>query len=277
MLYADLHIHSNYSDGKLSPEEIVQLSIQKGIKCISITDHDNVSAQYIIDSFKEQNSINIIPGLELSSQYNDIEIHILGYFIDIENKNLKQKLEDIRNLRQERARDIIIKLKKLNINVNYEEIYDNDYDRSIGRLHIAKLLVEKGAADSIKEAFMKYLMRGRPAFVERCKINYKDALKLITDAKGIPVLAHPGEIYRDMIIETIIKDLKVYGLKGIEVFHPSHSIKSINNYYNLSKKYSLHITGGSDCHGYMINGDYSLGNVGLNETLTYKFLKSSMY
>ncbi|MBV7274926.1 PHP domain-containing protein [Clostridium sp. PL3] len=274
MLYADLHIHSNYSDGKFSPEKIVDLSKRKNIKYISITDHDTIDSQYIVNDTSIKN-INIIPGLEISSQYKDSEIHILAYFIDLENKNLKNSLNNIKYSRQERVRRIISKLNDLNIDINIEDIDKEDYNKSIGRPHIAKVLVDKGLVGSIKEAFQKYLMKNRPAFVERCKIDYKEALKLILDAKGVPILAHPGEIYRNINIESIIKDLKMYGLKGIEVFHPSHSPKTINNFYNLAKKYSMAITGGSDCHGNKMNGEYMLGTIGINETLTHKFLKSN--
>lgn len=273
MLYADLHIHSNYSDGRLSPEKIVDLCQTKNIKCIAITDHDTIDSQYIVNDVNIK-SINIIPGLEISSQYKDIEIHILAYFIDLENKSLKNSLNNIKYIRQERAKRIINKLNDLDIDIKFDDISNEDYNKSIGRPHIAKILVKKGFVANTKEAFQKYLMRDRPAFVERCKIDYKEALKLISEAKGIPVLAHPGEIYRNTNIENIIKDLRVYGLKGIEVFHPSHSFKTTNSYYNLAKKYSMVITGGSDCHGAKINGEYTLGTIGINETLTHKFLKS---
>lgn len=271
MLYADLHIHSNYSDGRLSPEDIVDLSIKRNIRCISITDHDSIDSQYIIHNCANDN-IKIISGLELSSQYEDLEIHILCYFIDIENEKLKLSLKKIKNSRQDRVKKIIQKLKEINIDVNIEDIDTQEYNRSVGRLHIAKLLVKKGYAYNTKEAFQKYLMKDRPAFVERCKIDYKEALKLVADAKGIAVLAHPGEICKNIFVGKMIKSLKTYGLKGIEVFHPSHSPKLTNEYYNLAQKHSLIITGGSDCHGTIIKGDYSLGTMGMNEALTYKFL-----
>lgn len=272
MLYADLHIHSNYSDGRLSPEEIVNLSIQKDIKCISITDHDTIDSQYIVKKFSSDKKITLVSGLELSSQYKDIEIHILAYFIDINNRNLKINLDEIKNSRQERAKQIIENLNKIDVNISFDEISSESFGDSIGRVHIAKLLVKKGYAAHTKEAFQRYLIKGRPAFVERCKIDYKEALKLINDANGVAVLAHPGEIYKNIMIEKIIKDLKIYGLKGIEVFHPAHSSMESSKYYSMAKKYSLVITGGSDSHGTIVNGDYTLGTIGMDKTLTCKFL-----
>lgn len=274
MMYSDLHIHSNYSDGKLSPERIVEISQMKGIKYISITDHDSIDSQYIV-KYKNLKDINVITGVEISSEYNGTEVHILGYFIDLENKVLKDRLYDMKQSRQERAKNIINKLNSLDVDICSDDINKEEYDRSIGRLHIAKILVSKGIVENTREAFQRYLMKNRPAFVERCKIEYKEAIKLILDAKGIPVLAHPGEIYRNIDIENITKNLKCYGLKGIEVFHPAHSAKIANQCYNLAKKYSLSITGGSDCHGTLVNGDYTLGTIGINENLTYKFLRAN--
>lgn len=271
MQFSDLHIHSRYSDGLLWPEEIVSAAIQKGIDCISITDHDTIDSQYITKASREDNKLRIVPGVELSTEYEDSEIHILGYFIDVENSELNDVLNHIKESRIERAKAIISKLNALNIDISYEEIGLEGV--SIGRPHIAKLLVSKGIASTPKEAFMQYLIKGRPAYVGRYKINYKDALRLIKKCNGISVLAHPGEIYKGISIERIIKEFRVYGLNGIEVFHPSHSSKQVADYYNLAKKYSLIISGGSDCHGIAYDNKLLIGSCGLDSNLTSKFLK----
>lgn len=273
MHYTDLHIHSKYSDGILSPEEIVRISCKKGIQYISITDHDTIDSQYIIESSKNKYDTMIISGIELSTEYKGREIHILGYFIDIYNKDLISILSTIKESRIVRAKEIIRKLNTINIDISFEDIYEEG--ASIGRPHIAKILVNKGFAKNTKDAFQQYLVNGKPGYVDRYKINYKDALKIISMCNGISVLAHPGEVYRGISIEEIIKEFKVYGLKGLEVFHPSHSVKQTNDYYNLSKKYSLIITGGSDCHGLMHDNDLLIGTSGLDPKLTYKFLRSS--
>lgn len=271
MQFSDLHIHSRYSDGLLWPEEIVQICDVKGIKYISITDHDTVASQYI--TLKKQSDITVIPGLELSTEYKEREIHILGYFIDIHNSDLKSELNYIKESRINRAKEIIYKLNMLDLNISFDDI-DSD-NGSIGRPHIARALVNKGFAANIKEAFLKYLIKGKPCYVERYKINYKEALRLINNCNGLAFLAHPGEIYKGITTEDIIKEFKVYGLNGIEVFHPSHSLKQTRDYYNLSKKYSLIISGGSDCHGITYDNKLLIGTVGLDENLTYKFLRSS--
>lgn len=271
MQYSDLHIHSKHSDGTLWPEEIVDIAIAKGIKCISITDHDTIDSQYALRELNSS-SIQIISGVELSTEYKEKEIHILGYFIDVNNKELNSVLENVKLSRKNRAIQIINKLKELGLNICFEEI--STETGSIGRPHIAKLLVEKGFSKNVKEAFHHYLIKGRPAYVDRYKIDYKQALKLISNANGIPVLAHPGEIYKGLSTEELIKEFKVYGLKGLEVFHPSHSSRETSDYYNLAKKYSLAITGGSDCHGVYVREDLLIGTVGIDENLTNKFLRA---
>jgi 3',5'-nucleoside bisphosphate phosphatase len=271
MQFSDLHIHSRYSDGSLWPEEIIKIANVKGIKCISITDHDTVDSQSIIETIPKHFDLEVVSGLELSTEYMDREIHILGYYIDYKNPILICELEKIRESRKNRAKDIISKLNHLNIDVNFDEIAVNN--SCIGRPHIAKALVSKGYVKNTKEAFQQFLIKDKPAYVERFKISYKDALKLICDCGGVPVLAHPGEIYKGLHIDSIIKEFKVYGLKGLEVFHPAHSVSQINTFYNISKKYSLVITGGSDCHGIKYQNEFLLGTCGLSEELTNKFLK----
>jgi 3',5'-nucleoside bisphosphate phosphatase len=271
MQFSDLHIHSRYSDGSLWPKEIIKISYSKGLKCISITDHDTIDSQNFIGTISEDCDLIVIPGVEVSTEYMEREIHILGYFINYRDSILIDELEKIRESRKNRAKNIISKLSNLNMYINFDEISINN--SCLGRPHIAKALVSKGYVSNTKEAFNQFLIKGKPAYVERCKMNYKDALKLICNCGGIPVLAHPGEVYKGIQIEALIKEFKVYGLRGIEVFHPSHSISQTNTFYNIAKKYSMVITGGSDCHGVEYQNELLLGSCGLNEELTYKFLK----
>jgi predicted metal-dependent phosphoesterase TrpH len=272
MCFSDLHIHSNYSDGILTPLEILSVSNNKKLKYISITDHDTIESQYSLIAAEVKTDLTIIPGIELSTKYCEYEIHILGYFIDVNNAVLRDTLDSIRKSRYNRAREIIFLLGKLGIEMNFSDIETSDF-MTIGRLHIAKLLVSKGHSATIKDAFNTYLLKGRPAYIERLKLNYKEALKLILECGGVPVLAHPGEIYLGLNIERLLRDFKVYGLKGIEVYHPSHSDIECNKFYNLAKKYNLAITGGSDYHGHNIKSQIEIGSMGIDEDLTKKFLK----
>ncbi|WP_042439341.1 PHP domain-containing protein [Clostridium amazonitimonense] len=271
MQYADLHLHSYYSDGLFSPEEIVKKAMDKNIRYISITDHDTIN--YNINDLKiNSKSTLLIPGIELSSEYLDEEVHILGYFIDTKNKKLQEYLNLIQNARVYRVEEMLRKLRTHNICIDFHEL-DISNSNSIGRAHIAKAMISKGYVKNFKEAFYNYLSKNRCAYVPRYKIPYKDALGLIKDIGGISSLAHPGEIYKGISLEAMVKDFKAYGLTSIEVFHPSHNSKETNDYYNLSSKYKFLITGGSDCHGNDINGELLMGTYGLSEKLMNKIIK----
>ena len=273
MQYADLHIHSTYSDGSLTPEQIVNIARQKNIKCISITDHDTIASQYII---KEQiPDIEIIPGVEFSTEYDDMEIHILGYFIDTDSHILIENINNIQQKRRERAEKILKKLREININIDINDIKSNN-NTSFGRGNIGATIAEKGYAKNYKEAFLKYLDKGKIAYVKGEKLSYKDVLKIINESGGVSVLAHPGKIYRKMSLESIIKEFKCYGLNGIEVYHASHSNEQKNRFYNLALKYKLIITGGSDFH-YIADDNCIIGDYGINQDLLCKFKKLSIY
>lgn len=267
MNFADLHIHSIYSDGVLSPNQIIDFAIKNGIRCISITDHDTVAAlSFIQKSYKD---LIIVPGIELSCVYNEEQIHILGYFIDIKSKILLNKIDKIQEGRKERVKEIIEKLNQNNI---FLDKFNMDKLGALGRGNIARELFKKGYAGSPKQAFCKFLDIGKMAYVPNRKLNYKEAIDLIHMCQGMAVLAHPGKIHRNMGLETMIKELKISGIDGIEVYHSSHSNYQISNFYNLSKKYKLIITGGSDFH-YIENGTISIGSKGINEELYNKIIK----
>ncbi|WP_238882611.1 PHP domain-containing protein [Clostridium sp. YIM B02551] len=271
MKYADLHIHSTYSDGKLTPEEIVELAMRRKINYISITDHDTLESQYITENMYD--NLSIIPGIELSTEFNDIEIHILGYFIDIKNSHLLGLMDDLKVSRSKRVEVILDKLNKIDIKIDFSDLNANKLC-SLGRAHIASALVKKGYADTFKSAFVNYLIEGKPAYVKREKLPYKEILDIIEYSGGISVLAHPGEMNRPMELENTIKRLKCHGLKGIEVFHPSHNCEKINCIYNFASKYKLLVTGGSDCHTIVSKEESIIGEYGINECQLNKLLIS---
>ncbi|WP_297634278.1 PHP domain-containing protein [uncultured Clostridium sp.] len=267
MKYADLHIHSSYSDGKLTPEEIIKISIDKGIRYIAITDHDSIDSQYIID--KEHKNIEIISGIEVSAEINNTEIHMLGYFINPNDEILIKTIDRLKEERRERARKICEKLKAVGVIIDVEKLIAEN--PTIGRAHIANEIVNCGYEENFKVAFNKYLIAGKQAYEKGKKLTYKEAIKLIRNSGGIPIIAHPGKIYRSMGIENVIKELRCYGLMGVEVYHPSHSKEQINILYNLCKKYKLVITGGSDFHEITEEGAI-IGTQGINELLLNKLL-----
>ena len=271
MKYADLHIHSNYSDGIKSPEEIIDSAIKDNIKYISITDHDSIAAQYITKNNYEE--INIIPGIELSSEYREMELHILGYFMDIDNKHLQEVVNELNIQRIKRVEEILFKLKKYDIKLELEDLAI-DIDATVGRSHVANAMVREGYFDNYKSAFRNFLVQGKPGYVKGFRLNYRDCIDVTNKSGGVAVLAHPGQIYRKIEVENILKELRCFGLKGIEVYHPSHSQGDINKFFNLSKKYKLCVTGGSDYHGKALGYDnLSIGSCGLNEDYLEKFIK----
>lgn len=270
MKCADLHIHSCYSDGVNTPEQLVALAKKNGVKYISITDHDSIAAQYITK--REDKEINIIPGIEFSTEYNDMELHLLGYFVDIDNNHLNELVDNLNKHRLERIEKILYKLGKQNIDLTFSDLVV-DMNTTVGRSHVAKAMVRKGYFDTYKNAFKSLLMKGKPAYVRGFRMQYKDTLSIIKESGGVSVLAHPGQIYRKIEIEKIIRELKCFGLSGMEVYHPSHCKQDINSFFNLSKKYKLAITGGSDFHGKTSFNEDCLGSCGLDREMLEKFMK----
>lgn len=261
MEYADLHIHTNASDGLLSPEEIVKWAIIKKLRAIAITDHDTITGiEPAINSNDRPDKLEIIPGVELNTEFDGKEVHILGYFIDYKNSWFLDILDKIQNSRYHRAKKMVEKLQHLGIKISFERVEEISKGNSIGRPHIARAMVESGYVSDIPDAFDKYIGEGCPAYVERYKLTTREAIEVINKIKGIPVLAHPGLITDKNIINYIL-DLDIM---GIEVFHPKHDSDMINYLFSLSKKRGLFITGGTDCHGYMQNGQPIMGNVSID-------------
>jgi predicted metal-dependent phosphoesterase TrpH len=245
MKLADLHLHTIFSDGTHTPSELIVETKKAGLSAISVVDHDTVEGIQTVMEKAQKNNIEVVHGIELSAEYDNLEIHILGYLIDYRNKNLLEKLDSLKKSRIERIYKISDKLKSIGININPKTVFEISGQGTVGRLHLARAMVAEGKVGSIFEAFEKYIGDKCPAYVLGFKFSPNDAIKLIKDAGGIPVLAHPYTIHNDDIILQFID----YGLMGLEVYYPGHSQSMVNFYLNLAKKCNLLITGGSDCHG----------------------------
>lgn len=242
----DLHLHTTYSDGLLTPEEVVRKAVALGLQTIAITDHDTVDGILpAIVEVRKYKGFEVIPGIELSSHCNGQEVHILGYYIDYEDLNLQKILLDLQENRKKRLEKIIVKLNNMGINIDIKDVQKKALGSSLGRPHIALALMEKGHVSSTKEAFEKYLAKGRPAYVPRKKLTPFDAIKIIKESGGIPVLAHPGLLEDDSIIPELISN----GLMGIEVIHKEHTEAQTAYYTNVALAKNLLLTGGSDSHG----------------------------
>lgn len=244
MKLADLHLHTFFSDGTFSPEQLVKEAKKSGMSCIAITDHDIVEG--IAPAIEAAaDSLEIIPGIELSSEIDTKEIHVLGYFINTESPRLQEEIKKINLIRRERVYEMLDKLKNLRIDLKPDDVFDASSKASISRLHIAKAMLAKGKVSSIYEAFSRYIGNKGPAYVGKFSLTPQDAIKLIKEAEGIPVLAHPQVSNCDELLPSFVKA----GLRGLEVYYPEHSATVVKYYLQLANKYNLLVTGGSDCHG----------------------------
>ncbi|MBN1367327.1 MAG: PHP domain-containing protein [Dehalococcoidales bacterium] len=247
MPQVDLHIHSNYSDGKFSPKELVEKAVNIGLKVMAISDHDSVDGiPSAVDAAKAYPQLTFIPGVEISTDVPNGEIHVLGYFIDYNNPELLSTLLRMRESRVERARKMVNKLASLGIKVEWERVLQIAQGSSVGRPHIAQAMQEKGYISSFKEAFNKYIGRNGPAYVERGKMTPAEAVKLIIKSGGLAVFAHPIT-YKDY--ETAIIDMVTAGLVGVEAYYNNSTVEDIRKILSLADKYNLVPTGGSDYHG----------------------------
>ncbi len=254
----DLHIHTSVSDGKFSPEDIVRKSAELGLTVIALCDHDNVDGiTAALEAARGFPQIRVIPSVEISTYAPGREAHLLGYFIDYTDPELKAALASLRSSRRERAKRIIAKLKGADVHIDWGRVQEIAGSGSIGRPHIAQAMLEKGYVTSFKEAFTKYIGFKGPAYVERQKITPAEAVALITRAGGLPVLAHPLTVNNP---ETMIAKLKTAGLVGLEVNYSSYTEDEIDGLAQLAKKYGLIATGGSDYHGLDDSAETMIGD-----------------
>ncbi len=241
---ADLHIHSNYSDGFLTPEKIVEVAKTAGLNTISLTDHDSVGGVNPAINAAKQIGLEVIPGVELNTRIDDIEVHILGYYLDHNSLWLHQMLAESRDTRVKRARQMIEKLNALKIMIDFEDVERLAGHSTLGRPHIARILCEKGYTDSVAEAFNRFLKVGAPAYVGLVKWNPYEAIEVIKKVGGIAVLAHPGSYKADHLLPELIAQ----GLQGIEVYCLKHPPALAEHYKKYAEEHNLLITGGSDFH-----------------------------
>lgn len=245
---ADFHLHTTASDGRFSPEKVVQLAAERGLEVIAITDHDSVAG--VIAAVKAAESfppLKVIPGVEINTDIPNGEVHILGYFIDYRSQELRQTLHRLRQARRRRARKIVAKLAQLGIEVEWERVKELSAGGSIGRPHIAQAMLEQGYISRLQEAFNRYIGRYGPAYVERERLSPVGAVKLVAKAGGLPVLAHPAGIDN---LEELLEQLTAEGLVGLEAYYNGYGQRTVKFLVNIADKHGLIITGGSDFHGF---------------------------
>jgi hypothetical protein len=257
-MFADLHLHTNFSDGTYTPEELVAQAARNKLAAIALTDHDTVEGCERAGVACKAAGIEFIPGAELTGEQNENEIHILGYFLDTHNPKLLAEIAKFQAVRQSRIHEMVARLNKLNVPLKVEDVIALANCRSPGRPHVARALVKAGFCTSLDEAFERFLKKHRPAWVPKARISAAVAIELIHQANGLAVMAHPGLNRSD----EVIPDLVEAGMDGIECFHTKHSTAVSERYLEIADKYNLLVTGGSDCHG-MSKGKPLIGTVKL--------------
>ena len=244
-MFADLHLHTHFSDGTFSPEEVVARGCRAGLGTLALTDHDTVEGCPRMAAACAAAQIEFITGAELTAEHDGLELHILAYFIDQENPKLLRELARCQIVRQDRIREMVARLNELNVPLQADKVFTLANCSSPGRPHVARALVQSGCCASHDEAFERFLKKDRPAWVPKAKMFALEAIELVHQAGGLAVMAHPALNRADHLIPA----LKDAGLDGLECFHTKHSAGATRRYLEFAERLHLLVTGGSDCHG----------------------------
>ncbi|KUK52430.1 MAG: PHP domain protein [Desulfotomaculum sp. 46_296] len=242
---ADLHIHTDASDGFETPAQVVYLAKTAGLKAIAVTDHETTSGIAPALEAGRRLSLEVLPGVEMSTEHKGSEVHLLGYLMDYTNPVFLSFLELLKQKRKERVGRIAARLCDLGVQITLDQILAAAGKGSVGRPHVARVLIKSGLVQSIAQAFEQYLGTGRPAYVPRFKYSTSEAIQLIRKAGGVTVLAHPVIDNSEDFIPEFVKD----GLQGLEVYYPGHGPETISRFLKTCRLYNLVSTGGSDFHG----------------------------
>lgn len=240
----DLHTHTTASDGLLAPAAVVRLAREAGVAVLAVADHDTTAGVEEALAAGARLGVEVIPAVEINTDVEDAEVHILGYYIEHTLPWVQRFLAELRGGREHRAERMVARLNALGIPIEYERVRAMA-EGAVGRPHVARALIEVGAVRTTEEAFQKYIGRGGPAYVERMKVTPEDAVRVIRRAGGVPVLAHPGWGVRDEMLPGLVEA----GLQGIEAYYPDHTPSMTAHYVELADRYHLLVTGGTDFHG----------------------------
>ena len=249
----DLHCHSRCSDGSDEPHELSRLADQAGLKAVALTDHDTLSG--LDDFLGQQNkvSVRLLPGIELSCEFLGQDLHVLGLFVDHRDKQFVERVESLRRRRQKRNRQIFQRLSEINVNISPSDLPDDGQGIIVTRSHIAEMLTSAGHGNTKKEAFQKYIGEGGLAYAPFEYLSPSEAFKWIREAKGVPVVAHPGRFWRFMGNQFVwgpaMAELRGMGLEGIEAYYSEHSAKETAYFLDICDSLGMAPTGGSDYHG----------------------------
>jgi predicted metal-dependent phosphoesterase TrpH len=255
-MHADLHLHTNFSDGTYTPEELAGHAARCRFKAVALTDHDTMEGCERMAAACREHGIEFVPATELTAEHDGHELHMLGYFLDSKNARLQSELAKFQQVRQQRIHEMVARLNGLDLPIKAEAVFALANCRSPGRPHVARTLVQGGWCSSLDEAFERFLRKGKPAWVPKFKMSALDAIELIHQAGGLAVMAHPGLNHND----SLIPDLVEAGMDGLECFHTKHSTALTQRYLEIADRFHLLVTGGSDCHG-MSKGQPLIGSI----------------
>jgi 3',5'-nucleoside bisphosphate phosphatase len=256
--YTDLHLHTTFSDGTYSPEELASHAKLQELAAVALTDHDTVEGCARMKAACESAGIEFIPASELTAEMDGIELHLIGYFLDVEHPRLLKEMARFQQVRQDRIREIVARLKQLNVPLEEQDVWAIAKCNSPGRPHVARALIARKLCGSLDEAFERFLKKGKPAWVPKCRISAQEAIQLVHEAGGLAVLAHPGLARSEEAILPLVE----LGLDGLECFHTKHSPAMSEYYVSVAEEHGLLVTGGSDCHG-MNKGKPLIGSIKL--------------
>ncbi len=242
---ADLHTHTDYSDGTESPERVVELAAAAGVQAISLTDHDNVEALAVAAPTAKRVGVELIPGIEMSSSLRGAEVHLLGFLLDVAHPGLTAHLTEQQARRVRRVHTTVERLAAVGVRIPAEEVLALAGHGTVGRPHVARILLKHGFVKDTPEAFERYLTPGRPGFMPGSTMEPARIIAIIRAAGGVPVLAHPVYLKDDTIIDACV----AAGLAGLEVFHSGHTPDHVRHYEAIADRLGLLKTGGSDYHG----------------------------
>lgn len=257
----DLHVHTTASDGQYTPTEVVRRARELGLAVIAITDHDTTDGIDEARAAARETKLQVIPGVEISTDIPRSEVHVLGYYVDYQDPAFQAELALFRESRLNRAQRMLAKLARIGLPLDWKRVKRIAGAAPVGRPHIARAMLEKGYVGSIEEAFDRYINRNGPAYVKRIKVSPLEAVQLILAADGIPVLAHP------LFVAHLVPQLVQHGLAGLEAYYTGYTADETALLLDLAAKYDLLVTGGSDFHGEVVQPDHLLGGVMVPEAV----------
>src|SRR3954471_7961143 len=244
-MFADLHLHTNFSDGTYTPEELTAHGKRLGFRALALSDHDTVEGCARMAEACASEGIEFIPATELTAELDGNELHLLAYFVDTSDAKLLVELAKFQEVRQNRIREMVERIQKLNVPLREETVFEVANCRAPGRPHVARALVKAGLCKNLDEAFERFLKKGKPAWVPKFKMSALQAIDLIHNAGGLAVMAHPGLNNCDALIPALAD----CALDGLECYHTKHPWAVAEHYVSMAEQSNLLVTGGSDCHG----------------------------